>query len=134
MKYAEFIQKVKDYASLEKSEDAEKITRATLETLNERLSRTHREHLAAQLPEELKTYLPRRQHMEYLLLEEFYERIGNRANVSYQHAVKYSQAVAKVLIEAVAPGELEDILSGFPREYNELFGRKPSGPLSPSAV
>jgi uncharacterized protein (DUF2267 family) len=134
MKYQLFLQKVQEYAALEKTEDALKITRATLQTIGERLPRTHREHLAAQLPEELKTYLPRRQHMVYLLLEEFYERIGNRANVSYHNAVKYARAVARVLQEAIAPGELEDILSGFPEDYFELFGRNPSGPLSPSAV
>jgi uncharacterized protein (DUF2267 family) len=134
MNYKEFVQKVQEYASLENQADAIKVTQATLETMSERLPRTHREHLAAQLPGELKVYLPKQQHMVYLLLEEFYGRIGNRANVSYQHAVKYARAVARVLREAVAPGELEDILSGLPNDYLEVFGRSPSGPLSPSAV
>lgn len=133
MNYDLFIEKVREYAGLEKKEDAIKVTQATLETMSERLSRTHREHLAAQLPNELKPLLPRRQHMVYLLLEEFYQRVGNRADVSYQNAVKYAIAVARVLREAVSAGELEDILSEFPDEYNELFGREPSGPLSPSA-
>ena len=134
MNYALFIQKVQEYTGLANQEDAAKVTQAVLETMSERLSRTHREHLAAQLPGELKSYLPRRQHMVYLLLEEFYERVGNRADVSYQNAVKYATAVARVLREAIAPGELGDILSGFPEEYNELFGREPVSPLSPSSV
>jgi uncharacterized protein (DUF2267 family) len=134
MNYDVFLQKVQEYSALEKPDDALKITQATLQTMSERLPRTHREHLAAQLPDELKTYLPKREPMVYLLLEEFYERIGNRANVGYQKAVKYACAVARVLKEAIAPGELEDILSGFPEEYSELFGKRPSSPLSPSAI
>lgn len=134
MDYNQFVQKVQEYAGITSRDDAVQAVQATLETLSERLPRTHREHLAAQLPQELKAYLPRRQNMEYLLLEEFYGRIGNRAKVSYRNAVKYAEAVVRVLREAVAQGELEDILSVFPDDFNELFGRKPSGPLSPSAV
>jgi uncharacterized protein (DUF2267 family) len=73
-------------------------------------------------------------HLEYLQLEEFYKRISNRANVSYHNAVIYAEAVVRVLREAVGSGELEDILSVFPDEYKELFGTKPSSPLSPSSV
>jgi uncharacterized protein (DUF2267 family) len=134
MLYEEFLKKVQDYAGLESQEDATKVTRAALETMSERLPRTHREHLAAQLPDELKQYLPRRPHMEYFLLEEFYRRVASRSDTSYQNGVRYAMAVVKVLQEAVAQGELEDILSGFPDEYHELFGRKPAGPLSPSSV
>jgi uncharacterized protein (DUF2267 family) len=134
MDYTQLVQKVKQYAGLETTDDAVKIIQATLETMSERLPRTHRLHLAAQLPDELRQFLPRQAHMEYLSLEEFYRRVADRSDLSYQHAVRYAEAVARVLQEAVAPGELEDILSGFPDEYHELFGRKPAGPLSPSSV
>jgi len=134
MHYAQFVQKVREYAELETPEDADKVIRSTLETMSERMPRTHREHLAAQLPQEMKSYLPGKLHMEYFSLEDFYQRVGNRSDVSYHRAVKYALAVVQVLQEAVAPGELGDILSAFPEEYNELFGRRPSGPLSPSSV
>ncbi len=134
MRYAQFVKKVQDYAGLEKPDDSAKVIEATLETMSERMPRTHREHLAAQLPDEMKIFLPKHVHMEYLSLEEFYRRIGNRADVSYHNAVKYSEAVIRVLRESVASGELAEILSVFPDEYNELFGRKPSSPLSPSSI
>lgn len=134
MDYNQFIKKVQDYTALDNTDKALTVTQAVLETLSERLPRTHRAHLEAQLPNELKQYLPKHQRMEYLLLEEFYRRVADRANLSYQNAVRYAQSVARVLQEAVASGELEDILSAFPDEYHELFGRKPSGPLSPSSV
>ena len=134
MQYTQFVQKVQEYAGIEIAEDAAKVIQAALETLSERMPRTHREHLAAQLPDEMKTYFPKSQHMEYLSLEKFYMQIGNRANTGYKNAVKYAEAVMRVLREAVAPGELKDILDVFPEEYNELFGKKPSSPLSPSSV
>jgi uncharacterized protein (DUF2267 family) len=134
MRYDQFVQKVQEYAGLENKEEAVKVIKATLETMSERMPRTHREHLAAQLPGEMKDLLPKHQHMKYLLLEEFYRRIADRADISFHHAVKYAEAVARVIREAVAPGELEDILSVFPDEYNELFGRKPASPLSPSSI
>ena len=134
MEYMVFIGKVRQYTGLDSTDSAVKVTRATLQTLSERLPRTHREHLVAQLPDELKQYLPWKKHMEYFLLEEFYTRVAARADTSYKNAVNYAGAVARVLKEAIAPGELEDILSGFPAEYNELFGNRPAGPLSPSSV
>lgn len=134
MRYAQFIQKVQEYAGLENPDEAAKVIKATLETMSERMPRTHREHLAAQLPDEMKDFFPKHQHMEYLSLEEFYRRIGNRADISLHNAVKYAEVMARVLREAVASGELEDILAVFPDEYNELFGRKPLSPLSPSSL
>jgi uncharacterized protein (DUF2267 family) len=134
MHYAQFMQKVQEYSGLENSNEASKVIKATLETMSERMPKTHREHLAAQLPDEMKVFLAKGKHMEYLTLEEFYRRVGNRADISNHDAVKYAEAVARVLREAVASGELKDILSVFPDEYNELFGRKPSSPLSPSSL
>ena len=133
MHYARFVEKVQEYTGLEK-EDATKLIKAVLETLSERMPRTHRQHLAAQLPDDMKELLPGQNRMEYFLLEDFYQRVGNRADVGYQQAVIYSRAVARVLGEAVARGELEDIMSALPDEYRELFGKEPSGPLSPSSV
>jgi uncharacterized protein (DUF2267 family) len=134
MIYQEFIKKVQDYTGLPDVDDAAKVTEAFLKTFSERLSRTHRAHLAAQLPEELRQHFPKGQRMEYLSLEEFYKRVADRADAGFQNAVRYSEAVARVLREAVAQGELDDILDGLPAEYQELFGKKPAGPLSPSSV
>jgi|PlaIllAssembly_1097288.scaffolds.fasta_scaffold375686_2 uncharacterized protein (DUF2267 family) len=132
MHYDHFVQKVQEYSGMRNFDEAEKVTRATLETIGERLPKTHRQHLATQLPVEMKEFLPKSLRMQYLTLEEFYQRIGNRTNTGYSEAVKNAKTVVRVLHEAVASGELEDILATFPLEYNELFGRKPSGPLSSS--
>jgi uncharacterized protein (DUF2267 family) len=127
MDYNQFVRKVQEYSGLKNPDAAARVIHATLETLGERLPSTHREHLASQLPSELKSDLPKRQRMVYLLLEEFYRRVANRADLSYNNFVKYARAVASVLREAIAPGEMEDIFSGFPEDYNELFLKPSAG-------
>ena len=134
MNYQQIIARVQNFTGIEDPEDADKVLRAVLQTMGERLPRTHREHMAAQLPEELKSTLAQHKNMEFLLLEEFLERVANRANVGYHKAVKYVEAIARVLREAIAPGELKDILAGFPEEYKTLFGEKPSGQVSSTAT
>ncbi|MEW6570669.1 MAG: DUF2267 domain-containing protein [Nitrospirota bacterium] len=141
MKYDEFVERVQQTAELHSLEDATKVVEAVLKTLGERLTRGEREDLASQLPKELKDYLykhrtPERSRLEYELfsLEEFYNRVGARTKVRYKQAVKLSQVVGEVLREAVSPRELQDILSDLPEEFDELFGKKPESPLSPSAT
>jgi uncharacterized protein (DUF2267 family) len=128
MQYDEFISQVQERASLGRDE-AVRSTKATLATLGERLYRTERENLAAQLADELKEHLFQqvdsevtRRDVDRFSLEEFYIRVSARAEVGYPDAVKQAQAVVAVLGEAVSAGEIEDVLSKLPEEYGELFG------------
>lgn len=131
MDYKSFLERVRQALPVESEGEARRITEAALETLGERLSKTEREHLAAQLPAELKGAVFRR-HTDRFPLEEFYKRFAARANLSYHRAVKWSRAVMSVLRAAVAPGELDDILSEIAAEYQELFGKEPESPASPT--
>jgi uncharacterized protein (DUF2267 family) len=133
MKYDEFINQVQRRAGLESHEKAVQATEATFETLGERLIRSERENLSAQLPLELKNCLQKRIDSELFLLEEFYNRVSSRADMGYPDAVKLTKVVLEVLKEAVSPGEIGDILSVLPEDFGELFGAKPEGPLSPSS-
>jgi uncharacterized protein (DUF2267 family) len=128
MRYDEFISRVQERAGLARDE-AVRSTEATLATLGERLYRTERENLAAQLPDELKEDLFKevdsevtRRDVDRFSLEEFYIRVSARAEIGYPDAVKRAQAVIAVLREAVSAGEIEDVLSKLPDEYGELFG------------
>ncbi|MFH1147601.1 MAG: DUF2267 domain-containing protein [Pseudomonadota bacterium] len=134
MKYQEFLKRVKGEAGLESLEDAARITRVVIETLGERVSRTERHELAAQVPHELREYLSGRCEKDRYMLEEFYDRVTARADIGYPNAVRQTLAVMKVLQEAVTPGELQDILGELPDQYAELFGREPESPLSPTVV
>jgi len=55
--------------------DAERIIRATLETLAERLQPHAAAHVAAQLPAELGHHLLQADRFEHLTVEEFTERV-----------------------------------------------------------
>ncbi|MBI2854909.1 MAG: DUF2267 domain-containing protein [Chloroflexi bacterium] len=133
MQYDDFIQKVQNYTGVSR-DDAVKVTQATLDTICERVGFTHRYHLAHQLPKGLRELMTRQKDEARISLEEFYRRVALRADISYRDGVKYSQAVARVLADAVPQGELRDILAQLPDEYAELFGKEPSGPMSPSVV
>jgi uncharacterized protein (DUF2267 family) len=134
MHYEDFVDQVRKRAGLQNNQQAEIAVRITLETLGERLHRTEREKLAAQLPNRLKEYLGSRPGHDFFLLEEFYNRVAARSGIRYPNAVEQALAVVDVLKEAISPGELRDLLAGLSEEYGELFGVREVGPLSPTSV
>ena len=122
MQFEEFITRVQEQARLDTREDAITITRAVLETLGERLDRKVRNGVEAQLPNELKEFLLTRAGSgDQYSLEEFYSRVGARADLKYNEATERTRQVFTVLREAVAGGEIEDILEDLPPEYARLF-------------
>ena len=79
MKHDEFIGHVQHYARLPSRGDAERATRATLETLGERLAGGEPKDLASQLPPEIGLHLLRYAGMgERFSLDEFYKRVSER--------------------------------------------------------
>ena len=131
MRYEEFVEKVGLRAGISEEEAVAAIS-ATMETLGERLDHTERSLLAAQLPQQLKSLLQGKHRTDRYPLDEFFNRVRARAGVGYPDAIHRSRVVASVLQEAVSEGELRDILSRLPKEYEELFGREPTTPLSPT--
>lgn len=132
MDYEQFLAKVQEYSNLSK-QDSSKVIEAVLETLGERLSKKHREHLAAQLPNELKSFVLKHPKTELFSLELFYQHVAARAKLLFHDSIKHSRAVVRVLQEAVAGGEIRDIFVEIPPEFDELLGRKP-GQISPTSV
>jgi len=133
MDYKDFVDRVRRQGSLGTDDEAERVTAAVLETLGERIRRTEKENLGAQLPKELRKHLLKRLDMEPFDLEEFYNRVSSRADVGYPTAVELSRIIMGVLQSAVSEGELKDMLSQLPENFRELFGKEPEGPLSPTS-
>jgi uncharacterized protein (DUF2267 family) len=131
MDYQRFIQEVMKRTGAPEDQALSAVS-ATLETLGERLDPTHRSHLAAQLVHPLKHMVIGKHRTDRYSLGEFYNRVRARAELSYPQAIQLSRAVASVLGEAVAEGEIRDILAQLPTEYEELFGKEPASPLSPT--
>ncbi len=123
MNYDEFIGKVQQRARLSSRADAERATRAVLETLAERLAGGEPKDLASQLPKELGRYLliPGAGAGVRYGLQDFYELVSQREGVDVAKAAYHVRAVASVLREAVSPGEWEDVLAQLPTDYDRIL-------------
>ena len=133
MEYTDFIGAVQNRAQLGTQEQAVSAIRATLETLAERIATGEAEDLAAQLPREIGYYL--RQHAqtnERFDLDEFYERVTRRESmaVDLPDAVHHARVVMSVVEEATTPGEMADVRTQLPDEFNDLFEFEEIEPLT----
>ncbi len=134
MKHDEFIGQVQHRARLSSRGEAERATRATLETLAERLAGGEANDLAAQLPPELAEHLRSAWSGkgERFSLDEFFRRVSERENVDMPKAVYHVRAVMEVLSEAVSKGEMDDVRAQLPAEFDRIFeagstGHMPEG-------
>jgi uncharacterized protein (DUF2267 family) len=123
MKGDQFIAEVRNLAELANNEEAEKATRATLETLKERLAGNEPSNLAAQLPPEIASYVEGSGSGEPFSVEEFYDRVAQKEGVSRDEAVRHARAVVTVVQTAVTGGEVDDVRSQLGDDYEELIGQ-----------
>lgn len=123
MKYDQFIKHVQEQAQLNSREDAERATRATLETIKERIVGNEASQLAAQLPKELGQYLHGREGEDgaYFKFDEFCQRVSQKEGVEVSIAVNHAKAVFATLQQAVTPGEFADVRANFSEDYAQLF-------------
>lgn len=130
MKYEEFVGTVKRRARLDSFEEAERATRATLETLAARLVGNEAVDLAAQLPPEMAAYMqPHAGLGDNYSLEEFFRRISTREGVSLADADFHARVVIGLLSEAVTMGEIEDIRAQLPADFARLFAVENEGEI-----
>ena len=121
MNYDEFVGQVQHRAHLADGGQAMRAIHATLETLNERLVGGEADDLAAQLPTEIGSYLREPVLQEKFGFHEFFERVAVREEVPISDAAFHASAVVSVLCNAVSRGEMEDVRSQLPKEYDRLF-------------
>ena len=133
MQTDEFVRRVQEEGRIASGDDALRVIAATLESLGERLPRKERVTLAAQLPEQLRSYVNRRQESEAFTLQEFYNRVAARSDLGLPEAIARAQIVMGALQEAVSEGQLERVREELPRKFDELFSGEPYGPGSPAA-
>lgn len=119
----EFLDAVAKRSGLPPTEAAN-VTRATLETLAERISGGEARDLAAQLPEELRGYLHKQEETAQRLdLAEFVHEVRARAALDDQRAGVGARAVLTTVRDAVSADELEDVMSELPKDLRQLFDR-----------
>lgn len=123
MQYQEFVERVESRITPAQTAAAELAIASTLATLGERITGGEAEDIAAQLPEELKGPLYDREtgDAQEFSLDEFYERVARREDVSVKEATEHVAAVMRVLREALSGGEVEDVISQLPAEFEPLL-------------
>ncbi|SBT41450.1 DUF2267 domain-containing protein [Micromonospora narathiwatensis] len=122
MNYETFVDKVAQRARTS-PERAVGLTRATLETLAERLTGGEVLDLAAQLPRPLQRILkphPDTEAADRFGAAEFIARVGQRAGVDGNAARNAVRAVFTTLREAVTGGEFDDVVVQMPRDYRDM--------------
>lgn len=123
MEYNEFITHVQSLAQSNSREEAERATRATLETLQERVPGEEIQDLATQLPEELGNCLQGKEAEtgQSFNLQEFIMRVSQKENIEPTTTAIHVRAVFAVLQNAVNPEKFAKFHSYFSHDYEELF-------------
>ncbi len=121
MKFEEFLGHVQHRAHLGSMQEAVRATRATLETLSERLFYGEKQNIAAQLPHEIGEIIRHIDGSEKFDLHEFFTRVGAREQVDLPVAVHHARVVAEVLREAVDAGAFHNLEVQLPPEFRPLF-------------
>lgn len=130
MQFHDFLGQVQHRAKLSSPQDALRATRATLQTLTERLQGNEAVQLGAQLPLELAEFIYNvAGQSERFSSDEFFERVSDREGVDLPVAVHHARVVIEVLQEAVSPGEINDIRQQLPADFQRLFESGSSGKL-----
>lgn len=130
MQHDEFIGQVQAHARLSSRGDAERSTRATLETLGERLAGGLKDKLAAQLPPEIGRHLTQASpDPDPFNLDEFFQRVSQREETDLPVATHHARAVVEVLEEAVSGGQIAKLADQLPKDFEPLLSSGSSGQL-----
>jgi uncharacterized protein (DUF2267 family) len=117
--YASFISAVQEEANLP-YDDAERATRATLETLGERISEGQARDIAEQLPEPLRPTIIDGREPKRFDVGEFVRRVAAREGVREGLAKEHARAVFAALGQTVSPKEIEDMRAQLPSSFGDL--------------
>lgn len=127
----ELIETVRREAPLESADTAREVTTATLRTLGERITDGEASDLAVRLPEPLAdALLDVPGEAEPFSLEEFTDRVSDRAGIEESNVIAGSRAVATA-VSTVAADELETAREQLPAEFDLIF--EPGGPVTEGA-
>ncbi|MBD0292492.1 MAG: DUF2267 domain-containing protein [Jiangellaceae bacterium] len=135
MQHDEFIGTVQARARLGSRGDAERATRATLETLGERIPEGLAENLAAQLPVEIGEHLRRTVVLggtgtgERFDAREFVRRVAERSGTDEPQAAFLARVVAEVVDEATSGGLFQKVAENLPDDLQRLVTAGSTGEM-----
>jgi uncharacterized protein (DUF2267 family) len=126
MQHDEFIGQVQNRAHLSSRGDAERATRAVLETLGERIPEGLVGNLAAQLPHEIGEHLRRTEVYAGAGTGARFDRqtfitwVAERTGVREQQAAYLARAVAEVVDEATQGALMAKVAESLPADIRDL--------------
>jgi uncharacterized protein (DUF2267 family) len=118
-----FIELVGEYARIG-FDAAERATRATLETLGERIDRGEAQQIADRLPPQIAPWIASSGPAEGFDVDEFLRRVAEREGVDIEEAERHVHAVFDVL-RYVVEDEFDDIVAELPKDFAPLLDRVP---------
>ncbi len=120
MKADQFLKEVQSRGHFSSKDQAMQATQATLAVLGQRLFGGEPKNLAAQLPREFRSFLAS-ETRESFDVDEFIQRVGRKEGTDTAEASEHAKAVISVLCDAVTRGEIDDIRSQLPKDFDILF-------------
>jgi uncharacterized protein (DUF2267 family) len=120
--YESFLEIVAQH-SADGRESAERASRATLQTLAERIDREEARQIAAQLPPELAPWIATTSPAEGFDTDEFLRRVARREDVDAAVARHHVRAVFDALARTVSADEWHDLVSELPGSFAPLLPR-----------
>lgn len=124
MDHDEFIGQVQQRGRLDSRGAAEQATRATLQSLGERLGGGAPSNIGAQLPPEIGRYLSEQDdRSERFDVTQFYERVAERetSGIDAPQAALHSRAVLSVVRDAVDASLFDKLEQQLPPELQDLL-------------
>jgi uncharacterized protein (DUF2267 family) len=105
-------------------------SKATLQTLAERIDRGEARRLAAQVPLEIAQWLATTSPVERFDVDGFLRRVARREGVGVEivTARRHAEAVLAALARAVGDNELADLTAELPKDFAALLPRSPESP------
>jgi uncharacterized protein (DUF2267 family) len=120
----EFLALVRDRGEYDSRKEAERVSRAVLSVLANRITPGEAEDLSAQLPAPLRTAArPGDGRPSSFGVDEFCRRVAQRVGGHLRTAEWDASAVLSTVAEAVPGGELNQLLSQLPSGYAVMFGK-----------
>lgn len=128
MQHDEFIGQVQNRAHLDSRGAAERATRATLETLAERIPAGLAGNVAAQLPPEIGEHFHRVEAApdepltgERFERKEFVRRVSERSGADEPQAAHEARVVMAVVDEATSGGLMDKLGEALPADVNQFL-------------
>jgi uncharacterized protein (DUF2267 family) len=106
-------------------DQAVRATRATLETLADRIDAGEARDLAVLLPDTIAPYVGTTTSAQRFGVDEFLRRVAEREGVDLETARRHVRAVLTVLQRAIGPQEFADLSAELPKDFAALL---PQGP------